>query len=138
MPARRRVLRYGSAPPQHADRPLGPALPGLLADMAHDQALARIMREEVLTGRRASIRRAISRGIVREEIRTGTPTDVLIDLLTAPCYFRLLFGYARITRAFIEAVVDQTLRGAGFDLDKSKDERARQCPCSRPSTRAYG
>jgi AcrR family transcriptional regulator len=102
--------------------PLGQALPGLLADMAHDQALARIIREEVLTRRRASIRRAISRGIAREEIRAGTPTDVLIDLLTAPCYFRLLFGHARITRAFIEAVVDHTLRGAGFDLDKSKDE----------------
>jgi len=92
--------------------PLRQALPGLLADMAHDQKLARIIREEVLIRRRTSIKRAISRGIGRGEIRSDIPIDVLIDLLTAPCYFRVLFGHARITRPFIDTVVDCVLRAA--------------------------
>jgi AcrR family transcriptional regulator len=92
--------------------PLGQALPGLVADMAHDPQLARTIREEVLFRRRTSIKNAISRGIARAEIRSGVNLDVLIDLLTAPCYFRVLFGHARITRPFIKTVVDYALRAA--------------------------
>lgn len=93
--------------------PLGQALPGLLADMAHDLELARTIRDEVLARRRASIEKAIVRGISRGEIRGDLQVDVMIDLLTAPCYFRVLFGHARPTRAFVETVVDYVLRAAG-------------------------
>ncbi len=89
--------------------PLGQALPGLVTDMAHDPELARIIRKEVLSRRRSSIKNAILRGIARAEIRSDVHVDVLIDLLTAPCYFRLLFGHARITRPFVETVVDYAL-----------------------------
>src|SRR6185312_3602273 len=41
--------------------PLGPALAGLVGDMAHDAALARMIREEVLLARRTSMRRALAR-----------------------------------------------------------------------------
>jgi AcrR family transcriptional regulator len=105
--------------------PLGQALPGLVADMAHDQELARIIREEVLIRRRTSIKNAISRGIARGEIRGGIDIDVLIDLLTAPCYFRVLFGHARITRGFIETVVDYALRATGINTD-AQGMRAKQ------------
>lgn len=92
--------------------PLGQALPGLLADMAHDRQLARMIREKVLMRRRMSIRNALARGIARGEVRRQVQIDVLIDLLTAPCYFRVLFQHARITRTFIETVVDYALRAA--------------------------
>ena len=92
--------------------PLGQALPGLVADMAHDPELARIIREEVLFRRRTSIKNAISRGIARAEIRGGINFDVLVDILTAPCYFRVLFGHARITRPFVKTVVDYALHAA--------------------------
>jgi AcrR family transcriptional regulator len=91
--------------------PLGQALPGLVADMAHDLELARMIRGEVLIRRRRSIRNAILRGIARAEIRRVSHIDVLIDQLTAPCYFRVLLGHAKITRSFIETVVDYALRG---------------------------
>ncbi|HTV95247.1 MAG TPA: TetR/AcrR family transcriptional regulator [Steroidobacteraceae bacterium] len=93
--------------------PLGRALPGLAADMAQDPRLARTIRTEVLTRRRRSIRGALVRGMRRGEIRRRKDVAPLIDLLTAPCYFRALFGHARVTRAFIESVVDYTLRAAG-------------------------
>jgi AcrR family transcriptional regulator len=92
--------------------PLGQALPGLIADMAHDPELANIIRDEVLTPRRTSIKHAIARGISRGEIRNDVSMDLFIDLVTAPCYFRALFGHARVTRPFIEALVDYALRAA--------------------------
>lgn len=101
--------------------PLGQALPGLLADMAHDRELDRIIRSEVLARRRASIEKAILRGVARGEICSGLRTDVIIDLLTAPCYFRVLFGHARTTRAFVETVVDYVLRAAARNRVSSVD-----------------
>ncbi|MGO9946040.1 MAG: TetR-like C-terminal domain-containing protein [Steroidobacteraceae bacterium] len=100
--------------------PLGQALPGLLGDMAHDRELARVIREEVLMRRRTSISNALARGIARGEIRRGIDSDVFIDLLTAPCYFRVLFRHARINRAFVETVVDYALRAAAFKSRKSQ------------------
>ena len=81
--------------------------------MAQDPELARIIRDEVLAPRRTSIKSAIARGISRGEIRSDVRIDLLIDLVTAPCYFRALFGHARITRAFVETMVDYALRAAG-------------------------
>jgi AcrR family transcriptional regulator len=99
---------------------LGQALPGLLADMAHDQELARMIREEVLMRRRTSIKNALTRGIARGEINSRVQIDVLIDLLTAPCYFRVLFRHARITRPFVKTVVDYALRAARLNAGKPR------------------
>src|SRR5271156_4622489 len=46
---------------------MGKALPGLVADMALDPALARMIREKVLVSRRQSIRAAFDRGVARGE-----------------------------------------------------------------------
>jgi len=93
--------------------PLGRALPGLVADMSHDPALARMIRQKVLAPRRASIRNAFLRGMARGEIRRGTDVEVLIDLLIAPCYFRVLLRQGALSRAFVDSVVERVLRAAG-------------------------
>jgi AcrR family transcriptional regulator len=68
---------------------LGKALPGLVADMALDPVLARMIRENVLLARRRSIRAAFDRGVARGESGRGFDIELLIDMLTAPFYFRL-------------------------------------------------
>jgi len=88
---------------------LGPALAGLVADMAHDSGLARTIREEVLLARRNSMRRALVRARERGEAAAGLDIDLVIDMLTAPFYYRALFGHAPITRRMTEAVVDYVL-----------------------------
>jgi AcrR family transcriptional regulator len=90
--------------------PLAAALPGLVGELAHDAQLARLIRKEVLMRRRASIARALERGAERGEIARGRDLDALIDILTAPCYFRVLFGMGAITRRYIETLVDYSLR----------------------------
>jgi AcrR family transcriptional regulator len=88
---------------------MGKALPGLVADMALDPALARMIREKVLVARRRSIRAAFDRGIARGESARGLDIDVLIDMLTAPFYFRALFGHLPSTPATVNTVVDYVL-----------------------------
>jgi AcrR family transcriptional regulator len=90
---------------------LGAAMAGLVGDMVDDAALARVIRKEVLAKRRRSIRAAFKRGLERGEIRRSIDLDVAIDMLTAPFYFRVLFGHAAISETMIERVVDTLLRG---------------------------
>jgi AcrR family transcriptional regulator len=86
--------------------PLGKALPGLVADMALDPVLARMIREKVLVARRGSIRAAFERGMARGESDRGFDIDVLIDMLTGPFYFRALFGHLPATPAMVNTIVD--------------------------------
>jgi AcrR family transcriptional regulator len=91
---------------------LGPALAGLVGEMADDPVLARTIRKEVLAKRRRSIRAAFQRGIKRGEIRSEVNIELLMDMLTAPFYFRALFGHVKLSATMIETVVDTVLRGA--------------------------
>jgi AcrR family transcriptional regulator len=91
---------------------LGSALAGLVGEMADDPVLARTIRKEVLAKRRRSIRAAFRRGIERGEIRADVNIELLMDMLTAPFYFRTLFGHVKLSAAMIETVVDTVLRGA--------------------------
>jgi len=91
--------------------PLGQALAGLVADMAHDSALARSIRE-VLAARRSSMRAAFDRARARRESRADLDIELLLDLLTGPFYYRVLFGHAPITRRMATTIVDYVLRVA--------------------------
>lgn len=90
--------------------PLGQALAGLVADMARDEDLAQIIRQEVLAARRKSMREAFVRARVRGEVRPDLDVELVLDMLTGPFYFRTLFGHASITRRMTRDVVDYVLR----------------------------
>jgi AcrR family transcriptional regulator len=88
---------------------MGKALPGLVADMALDPVLARMIREKVLVARRRSIRAAFDRGMARGESGRGFDIELLIDMLTAPFYFRALFGHLPSTQTTVNTVVGYVL-----------------------------
>lgn len=90
--------------------PLGRALPGLVADMAHDRELARAVRRQVLAPRRKSMRQALDRARARGEARGRLDVELLLDLLASPFYFRTLFGHARLDRRMTRNVVDHVTK----------------------------
>ncbi len=90
--------------------PLRQALPGLVADMAHDPKLAQAVRRQVLVPRRQSMRAALERARARGEARGGADIELLLDLLAAPFYFRTLFGHARVDRRLTRGVVELALK----------------------------
>jgi hypothetical protein len=52
------------------------------------------------------------RGIARGEIREGVDSELLIDLLTAPFYFRLLYAHAPLMQRDANELVELVLRAA--------------------------
>jgi AcrR family transcriptional regulator len=92
--------------------PLGQALPGLVADMARDLELAETIRSQVLATRRDSLREAFVRARARGETRADLDVELLLDMLTGPFYYRILFGHAPITLRSTRTAVDYVLRVA--------------------------
>jgi hypothetical protein len=92
--------------------PLGQALPGLVADMARDEELAQTIRSQVLATRRDSMREAFERASARGEIRADLDIEMVLDMLTGPFYFRILFRHAQITRRSTRTAVEYVLRVA--------------------------
>jgi AcrR family transcriptional regulator len=90
--------------------PLGHALAGLVADMAQDAALASTIRQRVLAPRRRSMREAVERARVRGELREDLDVELLLDMLTAPFYFRTLFGHVSMSQKNTGQIVDCILR----------------------------
>ncbi len=90
--------------------PLGQALAGLVADMAHDAALARTIRGEVLAARRNSMREAFDRARARRESRADLDIELVLDMLTGPFYYRALFGHAPLTQRMAGDVVNYVMR----------------------------
>ena len=90
--------------------PLGSALAGLVADMAQDAELAEAIRKEVLSKRRQSMQEAVARARARGEVRADLDIELVLDMLTAPFYYRTLFGHAPVTRRMTRDVVDYVLR----------------------------
>lgn len=90
--------------------PLRQALPGLVADMAHDAGLGEAVRRLVLAPRRGSMRDALDRARHRGEARQPLNVELLLDMLTGPFYFRTLFGHARIDRRLTRDVVEYVLK----------------------------
>jgi AcrR family transcriptional regulator len=105
--------------------PLRAAIAGLVADMAHDAALSSFIGEAVLAPRRNSMRAAFRRGQARGEIAEDLDIEVLLDLLTAPYYFRALFGHAPVTASLSPKIVDCVLRAAG--IRRAAAHTARRC-----------
>ncbi len=92
--------------------PLGQALAGLVAEMAHDAELARTIRAEVLAARRSSMREAFDRARARRASRDDLDVELVLDMLTGPFYYRALFGHAPISRRMAREVVSYVMRVA--------------------------
>jgi len=90
--------------------PLRQALPGLVADMAHDAELAETLREQVLDARRKSMSAAFARAITRGEVRDDLEIELLLDMLTGPFYYRALLGHAPISHRMAAGIVEYVLR----------------------------
>lgn len=87
-------------------------LPALVADLADDPELDLLFAETFFHPRRASTEAALLRGIERGDIRPDADLDLLLDLLGATTYHRVLFGHAPITPELAHDVVMAVLDGA--------------------------
>ncbi|MFB6715927.1 MULTISPECIES: TetR/AcrR family transcriptional regulator [unclassified Streptomyces] len=95
-------------------------LPALVADLADDPELDAEFRQKFFHPRRASTAAALRRGIQRGDLKPDTDVDLLLDMLAATTYYRVLFGHLPITDALAEDVVMAVLTGAATDAWRTR------------------
>jgi AcrR family transcriptional regulator len=92
-----------------ASPPYGPAMQGLVSEIATEPELARVYREQVVEPRREQLRPVIERGIARGELRPGTDVRLVHELLVGPILYRLLLSGPPLDRKLTNSLVDAVL-----------------------------
>ena len=93
--------------------PLGPAMQGLVSEIATTPELARVYREHVVEPRRRQLRPVIERGIARGDFRPDTDVVEVHELSLGPVFYRLLFSGWRLNRKLSTSLVDAALAAFG-------------------------
>ncbi|WP_280490029.1 TetR-like C-terminal domain-containing protein [Nocardia carnea] len=90
--------------------PTGTVIRALIAESQTDPDVAQAFRDGYTNSRRRQgadiVRAAITAGVIRE-----ADPDVVLDLLYAPLYFRLIVGHQPLTREAIREHVELALGG---------------------------
>jgi AcrR family transcriptional regulator len=86
--------------------PSGRAILGLVAAAGREPELARLLRDGFVAVRRAALGELVDRAVARGQARAGLDVDLVVDLLVAPVYYRLLVSGQPVADAFLDAVVD--------------------------------
>jgi AcrR family transcriptional regulator len=122
------VVRMLAAPPY------GPAMQGLVSQIATDPELARAYREQVVQPRHAQLAPVIERGVARGDLRPGSDVRLIHELLIGPIFYRLLFSGAPLDRNLGPRLVDAVL--AGFAPSTAHPTEPGQRPPRRPRRRS--
>jgi len=94
-----------------AETPMGPAMQGLVSQIATDPRLARVYRERVVQPRLDQLAPVIERGIARGDLRPGIEVRLVHELLVGPIFYRLLLSGAPLDRHLGARLVDAILAG---------------------------
>ena len=78
----------------------------LVAASQGDPQTAEQFRRRFFDQRRDRARAVLQRGIDRGELTASVPVEVMIDLLYAPLWLRLLFGHQPLSNAGVDALID--------------------------------
>jgi AcrR family transcriptional regulator len=92
-----------------ASPPYGPAMQGLVSEIATEPELARVYREQVVEPRREQLRPVIERGIARGDLRPETDVRLVHELLVGPILYRLLLSGPPLDRKLTTSLVDAVL-----------------------------
>jgi AcrR family transcriptional regulator len=94
-----------------ASKPYGPAMQGLVSQIATEPELARLYRERVVEPRRQQLAPVIERGIARGDLRPDTDLELLHEFLLGPMFYRLFLSGGALDRGLGKRLVDGILQG---------------------------
>ena len=89
----------------------GAIMARLVTGIHDDKKLQRIFLERYVMPRRQMQRRFIAEAIASGELKRGTDTELLIDALNGPVFFRWLQGHAPLEKSFAERIFDRVILG---------------------------
>jgi AcrR family transcriptional regulator len=89
----------------------GRSAAALIAAADPETEIARSFRNHVIQRSREQIRELVLRGMDEGVISRKVDIEVVLDLMVAPVFFRLLLGHGPLDEAFADAVIDHVLAG---------------------------
>jgi len=101
--------------------PYGPAMQGLVSEIATQPELARVYRELVVEPRRDQLAPVVERGIQRGDLRPDTDVRLVHELLVGPILYRLLLSGGPLDRKLGPRLVDAILDGLGSVKRRGRD-----------------
>ena len=87
----------------------GVTMARLITGIHDDKKLQGIFLERYVMPRRQMQRRFIGEAIASGELKRGTDTELLIDALNGPLFFRWLQGHAPLDEGFAERIFDKVI-----------------------------
>ena len=91
--------------------PAGPLMRSLVADAQSQEEIATAIRDQWLRPRRAIAADLVRQGMADGEFQAGLDVELVIDLLFAPVYYRLLLGHEPLDAPFAAATVRYLVEG---------------------------
>jgi AcrR family transcriptional regulator len=89
----------------------GKVVADLIAEGQGNPSILTELYESHIRPRRASTMADIERGIASGEFRAGTDPELLLDVIVAPMYLRLLLRHPTLTEKYGNQLIDQALLG---------------------------
>ncbi len=86
-------------------------MPSLVAALRRSPALAKMVRQGFLAGRRAALREVLERGVARGDLRADLDFELALDVLGGALFYRLLITGGPIDDRLAEGVAGLILRG---------------------------
>jgi AcrR family transcriptional regulator len=91
--------------------PAGRSTAAMVAAAQNDSELAKVFRNRFIVRGREVGRALLLQAAHEGAIRDNADIEVVLDLIYAPLYFRLLIGHAPLDRAFTDTLLEAVLEG---------------------------
>jgi AcrR family transcriptional regulator len=86
-------------------------IPTVIEEARRSPALATMIRDQFLAGRRAALSAVLKRGVQRGDLRRGLDLDLALDVLGGAIFYRLLVTGGPIDDQLAAGIVELVLRG---------------------------
>jgi AcrR family transcriptional regulator len=83
----------------------------MIAAAQSETELAKAFRNHFILESRKEGLRILERAVEQKELRDDLDFDVVLDLIYAPLYFRLLVGHGPLDKKFTDLIIDELLKG---------------------------
>ena len=87
----------------------GVTMARLVTGIHDDKKLQEVFLERYVMPRRQMQRRFIGEAIASGELKRGTDTELLIDAINGPLFFRWLQGHAPLNEGFAERIFEKVI-----------------------------
>lgn len=89
--------------------PAGRSVAAMVAAAQSETELAKAFRNEFIARNRDAARLLLERCVVEKLVEEPADTELALDLIFGPLFYRLLMGHAPITRSFVDQLLDAVI-----------------------------